>query len=342
MLVGARRSRSCCVALARPQIAGKRDVELRGLDLVVAVDVSKSMLVDDVGPTAAMIAKKRRDVAARPRARARGRADRRAADGDRIAPVVFAGARLALPAHRGSRGRRRSSCTTSARRICRRARTSPRCSAWRAACCGPISTTTSAARGSAGAATAAIRCPASRSIRRAASRAADDDARRRREDRARQGDRDLHRRRRCRRRGAARGRDRARARHRGVLRRRRHARTAASSTTIDPTATRRLADAQARRRPARSCTSQARRRRHDALAEAGGDARRYLIASARPARSIRGRSSTRSRRSTAASRRSRSTSSSDVFQPFLFAASCLLVIEAAIGTRRRREYPEEA
>ena len=39
------------VAAARPQIAGKRKVELRGLDLVLAVDVSKSMLVDDVGQT---------------------------------------------------------------------------------------------------------------------------------------------------------------------------------------------------------------------------------------------------------------------------------------------------
>src|SRR6185312_17090771 len=36
-------------SLARPQIAGKRNVELRGLDLVVAIDVSKSMVVDDVG-----------------------------------------------------------------------------------------------------------------------------------------------------------------------------------------------------------------------------------------------------------------------------------------------------
>jgi Ca-activated chloride channel family protein len=39
------------IAGARPQISGTRKVELRGLDLVVAVDVSKSMLVDDVGPT---------------------------------------------------------------------------------------------------------------------------------------------------------------------------------------------------------------------------------------------------------------------------------------------------
>src|SRR4051794_10891155 len=45
------------IALARPQIRGKRKVELHGLDLVVAVDVSKSMLVDDVGATAAMTQK---------------------------------------------------------------------------------------------------------------------------------------------------------------------------------------------------------------------------------------------------------------------------------------------
>jgi hypothetical protein len=31
----------------------------------------------------------------------------------------------------------------------------------------------------------------------------------------------------------------------------------------------------------------------------------------------------------------------DIFQPFLFAGLMLLVIEAAIATRRRRRYPEE-
>ena len=30
----------------------------------------------------------------------------------------------------------------------------------------------------------------------------------------------------------------------------------------------------------------------------------------------------------------------DIYQPFLFAALMLLVIEAAIGTRRRQKYPE--
>ena len=46
------------LAIARPQHEGERKVELRGLDLVVAVDVSKSMLVDDVGPTTEMQRKK--------------------------------------------------------------------------------------------------------------------------------------------------------------------------------------------------------------------------------------------------------------------------------------------
>ena len=31
----------------------------------------------------------------------------------------------------------------------------------------------------------------------------------------------------------------------------------------------------------------------------------------------------------------------DIFQPFLFAGFMLLVIEAAISTRRRKRYPEE-
>lgn len=83
-------------ALARPQIAGKRKVELRGLDLVVAVDVSKSMLVDDVGQTALMVEKKI------PASRL-GRARELAAavidelPGDRVGPVVFAGAASHFP-----------------------------------------------------------------------------------------------------------------------------------------------------------------------------------------------------------------------------------------------------
>jgi Ca-activated chloride channel homolog len=84
------------VSIARPQINGKRTVKLRGLDLVVAVDVSKSMLVDDVGQTAAMQAKKI------PPSRL-GRARELAValiddlDDDRVAPLVFAGAAAHFP-----------------------------------------------------------------------------------------------------------------------------------------------------------------------------------------------------------------------------------------------------
>ena len=83
-------------AAARPQIAGKRSVELRGLDLVVAMDVSKSMLVDDVGATLAMTEKKLP-------ANRLGRARELAAalidelPGDRFGPVVFAGAAAHFP-----------------------------------------------------------------------------------------------------------------------------------------------------------------------------------------------------------------------------------------------------
>ena len=45
-----------CVALARPQVDGDRTIESRGLDAVVALDVSKSMMVDDVGQTRDMAA----------------------------------------------------------------------------------------------------------------------------------------------------------------------------------------------------------------------------------------------------------------------------------------------
>jgi Ca-activated chloride channel family protein len=83
-------------SLARPQIAGKRNVELRGLDLVVAVDVSKSMVVDDVGATAAMTEK---HVPASRLARARELAVALLDElpNDRVAPVVFAGAAAHFP-----------------------------------------------------------------------------------------------------------------------------------------------------------------------------------------------------------------------------------------------------
>jgi Ca-activated chloride channel family protein len=84
------------VALARPQVSGKRPVEIRGLDLVVAVDVSKSMLVDDVTPIQDPVTKKE----SRGRlALARDYADELidALPGDRIGPVVFAGAAAHFP-----------------------------------------------------------------------------------------------------------------------------------------------------------------------------------------------------------------------------------------------------
>jgi Ca-activated chloride channel family protein len=84
------------LAAARPQIAGLRNVELRGLDLVVAVDVSKSMMVDDVGPTAEMTAKKLETTRlARARELARGVIDE--LPGDRIAPIVFAASAAHFP-----------------------------------------------------------------------------------------------------------------------------------------------------------------------------------------------------------------------------------------------------
>jgi len=84
------------IAAARPQLEGKRKVELRGLDLVVAVDVSKSMLVDDVGPTARMKQKKL-PTNRLERARELATAVIDELEGDRIGPVVFAGAASNFP-----------------------------------------------------------------------------------------------------------------------------------------------------------------------------------------------------------------------------------------------------
>ena len=84
------------VAAARPQLRGKRDVELHGLDLVIAVDVSKSMLVDDVGPTAAILDKKL-ELTRLARARELAAAIIDELPADRIAPVVFAGAASHFP-----------------------------------------------------------------------------------------------------------------------------------------------------------------------------------------------------------------------------------------------------
>lgn len=82
--------------LARPQTKGQRMVESHGLDLVVAVDVSKSMMVDDVGPTAEMTEKKI-EVSRLARAREMAIATVDELPGDRIAPVVFAGAASHFP-----------------------------------------------------------------------------------------------------------------------------------------------------------------------------------------------------------------------------------------------------
>jgi Ca-activated chloride channel homolog len=84
------------VSLARPQTEGKRAVELRGLDLVVAVDVSKSMLVDDVGATAAM-AEKHLPPDRLGRARELAAAIIDELPTDRVGPVVFAGAASHFP-----------------------------------------------------------------------------------------------------------------------------------------------------------------------------------------------------------------------------------------------------
>jgi Ca-activated chloride channel family protein len=83
-------------AAARPQITGTRKVEIRGLDLVVAVDVSKSMLVDDVGPTSEMTAK-RIETSRLARARELARAVIDELPGDRVAPIVFASAAAHFP-----------------------------------------------------------------------------------------------------------------------------------------------------------------------------------------------------------------------------------------------------
>ncbi|HEY5923160.1 MAG TPA: VWA domain-containing protein [Kofleriaceae bacterium] len=83
-------------SLARPQVAGTRKVELRGLDLVIALDVSKSMLVEDVGMTIEM-----QEKALKPSRLARARELATALvdelPEDRVGPVVFAGAAAHFP-----------------------------------------------------------------------------------------------------------------------------------------------------------------------------------------------------------------------------------------------------
>jgi len=84
------------LAASRPQTEGKRNVEMHGLDVVVAVDVSKSMLVDDVGATQDMTAK-RIETTRLARARELAGALIDVLPGDRVGPVVFAGAAAHFP-----------------------------------------------------------------------------------------------------------------------------------------------------------------------------------------------------------------------------------------------------
>ncbi len=81
---------------SRPQLEGTKKLELRGLDLVLAIDVSKSMLVDDVEQTATMKTK-RIEASRLARARELATAVIEELPGDRIAPLVFAGAATHFP-----------------------------------------------------------------------------------------------------------------------------------------------------------------------------------------------------------------------------------------------------
>ena len=83
-------------ALARPRIEGERRVELHGLDLVMAVDVSKSMLVEDIAPTKRMTDKKL-DPNRLERARELAGAVIEELPNDRVGPIVFAGAAAHFP-----------------------------------------------------------------------------------------------------------------------------------------------------------------------------------------------------------------------------------------------------
>jgi Ca-activated chloride channel family protein len=83
-------------AASRPQLEGHRKLALRGFDLVLAIDVSKSMLVDDVQQTTTMKAK-RIEASRLGRARELATALIEELPGDRIGPVVFAGAAAHFP-----------------------------------------------------------------------------------------------------------------------------------------------------------------------------------------------------------------------------------------------------
>ena len=166
--IGSSRAARCCcwsrggAAAARGQAQGRAArARPRGRGRRLEVDARRRRRADR-----AHDAKKKLPTSRLERARELATAliDELAGRSDRPGRVRRRG--VALPADRGPRGRDPVPRRPRARPICRRARTSPRCSACRAACCGPISTTTSAARGSGGAATAAIRCAARASIPR--------------------------------------------------------------------------------------------------------------------------------------------------------------------------------
>ena len=76
-----------------------------------------------------------------------------------------------------------------------------------------------------------------------------------------------------------------------------------------------------------------------ALAEAGGDPKRFLVASERgeldPTPIVQALKAVDRGLATKKIRDMK-----DVFEPFLFAALMLLLVEVAISTRRRRAYPE--
>ena len=82
---GRRRIKRIVLAAARPQLPGQVKRGTEGLDIVIALDVSKSMLVDDVGEQ--RVEKARRTL---------GKLID-ALPGDRIAPMVFAGAAAHFP-----------------------------------------------------------------------------------------------------------------------------------------------------------------------------------------------------------------------------------------------------
>lgn len=81
---------SLCVAAARPQVQGTKEVEIRGLDIVIALDVSTSMLVRDLPPPATD--ETRLDLARQLIAQLLD-----ALPGDRVGPVVFAAAAAHFP-----------------------------------------------------------------------------------------------------------------------------------------------------------------------------------------------------------------------------------------------------